>query len=192
MPKIKCLVILAAALLAGCTSSAINQRTSVNVGFYDVRGTSFAELDKQIALHGPKVAGVGKAVAATAIRMIPDVRFKVTNNLCAVESAKVRVQAKVTLPRFSDRSRAKRELRGAFNNLETYTRLHEAVHVSIADQHAELAEKKILGLKPQDNCETLTKLAAREFQTIMARHEKAQLEFDANEQARLAKLDKRQ
>jgi predicted secreted Zn-dependent protease len=190
MKIVKVTLIVAAGFLAGCTTTSINERTSVKVGFYDVRGTSFDEVDKQIALHGPNVEGVGNAVAATAIQMIPDVRFASVDGQCTIGSASVKVRANVTLPRLRDRSKAKREIRGAFTNIENYARLHEAVHVSIADQHAEMAEKAILDLKPQQDCDVLAKSAVRTFKTIMATHQKTQLEFDAQEKQRFAELEK--
>jgi len=190
MLRLKIPLLILAAFLGGCTTSAINERTSVKVGFYDVRGTSFDEVDKQIALHGPNVEGVGRAVASTAVQMIPNIRFETENGMCQVASANVRVQANVTLPRLRDSSKAKRDVRGAFTNIENYARLHEAVHVSIADQHAEMAEIAIAGLKPQRDCDVLGRLAVREFKAIMTKHEKAQLAFDAQEKARFAKLEK--
>lgn len=176
------LLTLLAASLAACTS--FNQRTSVQVGFYDVRGTSFAELDEEISLHGPQVSGVGKAIAATNVQMRPNIQFAVTDGKCRVTSAQVKVVANVTLPRLRDRRRVRKELQGAFLNIENYAKLHEAVHVAIADQHAEIAENEIKALPPAENCELLKQQVIERFDAVMVRHEAAQLQFDAEEKVR--------
>ncbi|WP_075996290.1 DUF922 domain-containing protein [Salaquimonas pukyongi] len=176
------------ALVAGCT--AVSSRTNVNVGYYDVGGDSFSELDRQIALHGPQVPGVGKAIAATSVRMTPAIRFGNVGGQCRVTSAKVRVHANVTLPRFTRRRAADRKLKSALDNIESYARLHEAVHVSIADQFAEQAEQEISALPPVTDCQTMRERIAATYNKIMKEHESAQLAFDAQEQRRFARLRK--
>ena len=91
------------------------------------------------------------------------------------------------MPRLSDRSKAKKDLQGAFSNIERYAQWHEAVHVSIADKHAEMAETRIRNLQPRANCPDLRSDAVREFEKVMVRHRKQQLKFDADEQRRFAK-----
>ena len=172
------------ALTAGCT--AVSSRTNVSVGYYDVGGSSFSELDRQIALHGPQVPGVGKAIAATSVRMTPDIRFGHVDGQCRVTRTKVKVQANVTLPRFAGRKAATEKLKGAIDNIEAYARLHEAVHVSIADTFAEKAEKEIAALPPAQDCDLLRGRIMATHNRIMKEHQAAQLEFDAQEQRRFA------
>jgi len=171
-------------LLAGCVSS--QDRAAVNVGYYNVKGTSFAELDREIALHGPTVDGVGKAIASTRVRMIPDVRYANAVGLCTVAKARISVIADVTLPRLSDRNRVDSNLRKAFSNIEEYARLHEAVHVDIAEQHASMAEEKITALPAKATCDMLQKDVLATFSSVMTAHEAAQQAFDAREQQRFA------
>ena len=185
MRLVKWMTIGLLALAAGCT--AVSSRTNVNVGYYDVGGSSFSELDQQIALHGPQVPGVGKAIAATSVRMTPDIRFGYINGQCQVTHTRVRVQANVTLPRFARRKAATEKLKGAIDNIEAYARLHEAVHVSIADKFAETAEKEIAALPPVDDCEVLRSRITTTYNRIMEEHQAAQLEFDAQEQRRFAR-----
>ncbi len=177
------IVVLSTLFLAGCVIAA--PRTSVTVGYYNLKGTSFEQLDRQIALHGPTVEGVGRAVAATRISMLPDVRFGEESGECRVTSANIRVKADVTLPRLSDRRKASKELRPAFSSIERYAKQHEAVHVAIADNHAEMAERAILKLPAAENCDVLKAKAVAIFEEIMAKHRAAQLKFDADEKVRL-------
>lgn len=173
-----------ALILGGCVST--QSGSSVNVGYYNVKGTSFEELDREIALHGPRVQGVGKAIASTRVRMAPDVRYSKNGNECRVTRAKVSVIADVTLPRLSDRERVDGKLREAFSNIEEYAKLHEAVHVRIAEEHARMAEKEILAVKAHPDCKVIESRVTRAFNSVMQRHEKEQLAFDAQEKRRFA------
>lgn len=187
MKFLQSVLLLAAAVLAGCTS--VSPRTSVSVGYYDVGGTTFRQLDDQIALHGPFVEGVGKAVAATSINMRPDIRFRETDQGCVVSRSSIKVDAKVTLPRLKDRRKAKADLRPAFSNIERYAREHEAVHVAIADKYAEEAERAIASLGPEESCGVLQAKATRTFEKIMVQHRAEQLEFDREEKRRFEQDD---
>ncbi len=172
--------------LSGCMSSSAGSRSEVSVGYYNVKGTSFEELDKEIALHGPVVSGVGKAIASTRVRMLPDIRYDTSAGKCRVSSAKIRVRADITLPRLTDRGRVDRKLGRAFSNIEEYARQHEAVHVQIAEDHAAMAEERILRLPAQQSCESLSAQAASVFRKVMEKHEAAQLAFDEQERRRFA------
>jgi len=160
----------------------------LTVGYYAVEGQDFNELDRQIALHGPTVQGVGKALAATTIRMHPDFRYRAENSKCAVADARIRVQAHVTLPRLAKPEVLKRELAGAWDNLEEYTRLHESIHVAIADDNAIRAEKKIRALPPHQDCPTMRAEATRLFHELMVEHEAEQQRFDTEERANIRAL----
>lgn len=183
-------LIIVGALLSGCISSGIvgGERTKVNVGFYNIQGKTFEELDRQIALRGPTVSGVGKAIASTNVRMVPDIQFVQNGKECRISKSKVKVVAKVTLPRLQNQNSTHSDLKIAFSNLENYARLHEAVHVSIADTYAQTAEKEIARLPKRGNCVVLEKDAIAKFKSIMALHEEAQQNFDEREKVRLVKL----
>lgn len=177
---------LAFIALGGCTSTGISQRTNVSVGYYEVKGTSFEQLDEQIALHGPNVEGVGKAVASTRIKMRPDIRFQLKGDKCYVTRSRINVSADVTLPRLRDRKKAAKELRPAFSNIEEYARLHEQVHVNIADRYAAKAEKAIGNLPPEKDCAQLQAKSISVFDAIMKEHRAKQLKFDEDEKRRFA------
>lgn len=176
----------AAALLVACTS--VGERTQLSVGYYSIRGNSFAELDQQIALHGPTVSGVGRALAATNVRMLPDFRFASDGGACRVSHARVSVKAHVTLPRLDSQQKLRQELSRAWTNLEQYARLHEAVHVAIADGYAVKAEEQVMAQQPQPDCSTLRDNTVVLFRRLMADHERDQLRFDEQEQRRIAAL----
>ena len=177
---------IAAITVAAC--SPVGERTSLSVGYYSLSGRSFSELDRQINIHGPRVGGYGKALAATSVRMVPEFRFAETNGQCRVESAHVKVQAHVTLPRLANGANLRSELSKAWTDLEEYARQHEAVHVSIADRHALNAERVLAGLPPERDCQAMRASAQTTWRLLLASHEREQLQFDENEKGRIAEL----
>lgn len=184
--RIAPLALAVTALLVACTP--VGERTQLSVAYYSIEGNSFSELDQQIALHGPTVAGVGRALAATNVRMLPDFRFESNGSHCRVSHAHVSVKAHVTLPRLASRQRLKRELSQAWSSLAEYARLHEAVHVAIADNYAVRAEEEARALAPEPTCRLLRDKAVLMFRRLMADHERDQLRFDEEEQGRIAGL----
>ncbi|MCB1456250.1 MAG: DUF922 domain-containing protein [Nitratireductor sp.] len=177
---------IAAITVAAC--SPVGERTSLSVGYYSLSGRSFSELDRQINIHGPRVGGYGKALAATSVRMVPEFRFAEANGQCRVESAHVKVQAHVTLPRLANGANLRSELSKAWTDLEEYARQHEAVHVSIADRHALNAERVLAGLPPERDCQAMRASAQTTWRLLLASHEREQLQFDENEKGRIAEL----
>jgi len=180
------LPLLALLVFTGCTQ--VGERTELSVGYYDISGNSFKELDQQISLHGPRVEGVGKALAATRIRMVPVIRFRKKNGLCMVSHARVKVKARVTLPRLSSSRKLRQELELAWQNLEKYARIHEAIHVAIADQFAVRIENAVKSLPPQENCSDLEDTARQLAGFHLQLHEAEQLKFDAEEKIRIDRL----
>ena len=176
-------------MLYGCT--AVGQRTVVSVAYYTVSGVTYGELDREIKLHGPNVSGVGKALASTDLRMVPDIRYQRGRNNCAVESARISVKAKVTLPRHKNESALKRDLARAWSNLEEYARVHEAVHLAIADRYALLMEEQIEALAPREQCSEMRRQVSETFAELSQKHHDEQLKFDADEKARINQLTKR-
>jgi predicted secreted Zn-dependent protease len=186
MQKFQKMCVGLALFLAACTS--VGNRTQLSVGYYSIEGESFDELDQQIALHGPSVSGVGRALAATNVRMIPDFRFIQSNGECIVRQARVAVKAHVTLPKLRTQRRIDQELSKAWESMEQYARMHEAVHVSIADNYAIKVEEAVRRLPPEKTCETLRGNAIILFRRLMAEHERDQLQFDEDEKERIAAL----
>ncbi len=189
MKRLRQIALVATVLVPACSS--VGERTQLSVAYYSISGESFAEIDQQIALHGPTVTGVGKALAATNIRMVPDFRFAMRGSQCEVVSALVSVKAHVTLPRLATQQRLRQKLSKAWNNLEQYARLHESIHVSIADGYAVRAEEEIRALEGEPSCEALREKAIARFRSLMVEHERDQLQFDLEERVRIANIVRR-
>lgn len=182
------LPVLLSTVLVACSSST---GSKISVDYYSINGKSTAELDRQIRQKGPRINGGKHAVAVARIRMIPDLKFKPSHlgsprESCTITSAKVSVDAKVTLPRWAGRAKASAKLGEAWDNIEKYTRLHEATHVNIALFQAKKMEEALSGLSSKGNC-TVLRLKARDIvREALKVHDKVQRKFDADEQRRFA------
>ncbi len=177
------LMVAFAMLLAGCTSTA----TSVTTEYYSVSGATSAELDRQLRTKGPLN---GHALAVASIRFVPaDVRQQLTDKGCVFARAGFRVEAAITLPRWSERN-ATRDipLRNAWDALSGYARVHEETHVRIAEKYAVRLKTAILALKPQPTCQALDASAKQVVERVAREHNREQLAFDRAEQKRLAAI----
>ena len=84
--------------LAACTTS------TVTTGYYDIKGKDERSLDRSVRKFGPQR---GHAFASTELRLVPlDIRPSTDVRGCRVGTAKIKVMANITLPRWSDRSGA--------------------------------------------------------------------------------------
>ncbi|MCC0031212.1 MAG: DUF922 domain-containing protein [Brucellaceae bacterium] len=180
--KLRLAPVLFVLALAGCTST----QPAVTTAYYDVKGTTALHLDREIRQLGPND---GHAIAAAEIRFVPvSLRKAQDGRGCHVSEARIKVVANVTLPRWRNRSGSTEELKDAFDSMARYARLHEAVHVEIANAAAREMESELLALPPQKSCETLEKRADAVVREVRKRHDRAQKAFDAAEQRRLKKL----
>ena len=172
--------VLGMALLTGCSS------TSVSTGYYEVSGKTGKELDRSISRNAPML---GHAFAATQLTITPVSVMTGENEAgCRVTSAKFKVDAKITMPRWTNRKGASKNLQDGFDMFADYARLHEDIHVKIGEAAANEMERSVLALKPQKNCEVLEQKAKRVIEDVQRQHHKAQLAFDAAEEKRLTKL----
>ncbi|MEP5727976.1 MAG: DUF922 domain-containing protein [Sulfitobacter sp.] len=176
-------------VLAGCQSL---QQSQVSVDYYKISGTTTAALDSEIRRKGPKINGGSHAVAIARIKMFPKVTYQVVGNNCKVESAKVTVDARVTLPKWTSRRVASAKLGEAWDNIDRYTRLHEATHVNIAFKYAKQIEDNVLALPAMTSCDRLRAKTKTVVDKYLKEHDIAQRKFDADEQKRFSKLAKQQ
>lgn len=166
--------------LAGCTT------TEVRTGYYDIRGRSADDLDRQIRKFGPDR---GHAIAQAEIRFEPvTLTLAERKGSCRFSSVRYRVLADISLPRWADSDGADPELRRAFGNLQDYARLHERMHVRIAEAAARSLERRLRAIPAQADCDTLERMAKAEIAAMRKLHDNAQKEFDAEEQRRLTAL----
>jgi predicted secreted Zn-dependent protease len=174
------LLILAPLLLSACTTS------TVTTGYYDIKGNTEKSLDRSIRLNSPQN---GHAFAATELRLVPvDVRPSVDSRGCRVGTAEIKVVAKIILPRWKDRTGAASDLKRGFDIYAAYAKEHEKAHVRIGELAAKALEDELRAIPPQENCDVTLRKSKSVIRSVLARHNRAQLAFDASEKRRIAKL----
>jgi len=182
-------VLASGLLLSGCQSL---QQSQVSVDYYNISGNTTDALDSEIKRKGPKINGGQHAVAIARIKMFPNVTYEKSEKSCQVKSAKVTVDARVTLPKWTGRKAASAKLGKAWDNIDRYTRLHEATHVNMAFSYAKKMEKKVLALPAMKTCDRLREKTKSIVEKLLKEHDAAQRKFDADEQSRFSMLARKQ
>lgn len=169
-------------LASGCTTTS-----QVSTRYYDVSGTSFRDFDREIRRKGPKN---GKAIATAGLDIRPvDLRPVFRDGTCRFESARFRIRADLTLPRWREEASSRdAKLRAGWKGFAAYAKAHEEFHVKIAEAFVRELEKAFLAIPPQPSCARLEVVALELIRRARVVHEKAQLAFDASEQRRFARL----
>ena len=184
-------LLIALACVASLGGCSMTSKTVVTLDYYQVGGTTLKQIDQEIKDKGPKINGTKHAVAVANIKMTPDVYFLPTPQGCTVRRARIKVRATVILPRWKNRKNASKKLGQTWDNLDRYTRLHEATHVAIADKHARRMEKDLEAISIRRSCEEAGKLAKKVIAKAMKKHEREQTKFDSSEKKRFSGLAKR-
>lgn len=174
--------------VSACQST---QQSNVSIDYYNISGNTTAELDSEIRRKGPRIDGGAHAVAIARIKMFPKISYEQVTGGCRVAEATVPVNARVTLPQWTGRDTASKKLGQAWDNIDRYTRLHEATHVNIAFSYAKKIEEAALALPQASSCDILKARSKTLVDRLLAEHDAAQRKFDADEQARFSMLAKR-
>lgn len=168
-------------IVAGCTTS------KVSTSYYTISGETAPQLDREIRRKGPMK---GHALAVAAISFVPvSVTQEESKAGCRFKSARFRVEADITLPRWQQRTQSSdRDLKRAWDGLSRYARAHENQHVIIAEQFAGKMSEDLLAIPAQKSCKSLDRQAKKIVDRIGKQHNEAQNFFDAEEARRLKRL----
>lgn len=168
--------VLVSLLIAAPASAASVSRT---YSYFSVGGRTFEELQFELQSRGPKVKSTGlRHAGATRMEFNTRIKYGETAKRCKVVSANVSVKAQVILPRWTQRRRAAADVRLFWDTLASDIKRHEESHVVIARTHAREMEMAISGIRPQSSCDAVAAEVKRVTQRIMAKHDRAQDEFD--------------
>ncbi len=165
----------------------MRKRTTIDVGYYAIKGETWRDLDRAIRSKGP-VVNKRHALAAAQIRLKPDLSFFNSEAGCEITSVRIYVDAKVKLPKWINEKKGNKPLRKSWGRYSAYAAEHEATHVKIAEQHARQAEITLLSLPQMRSCEELKIRYAIVMNEMHKMHQKAQAKFDENERKRIANL----
>jgi predicted secreted Zn-dependent protease len=165
-------------MLAGCTTGGLS------TVYYNVPGTTVEQISEQIARRGPQS---GHAIGTSETRMTPHITTTYSDGQCRIVSAEIKLDIKVTLPRWTELDKADQRTRNSFQGLSEHVEWHEQQHVRISRQYARLLEEKLLAMKPESSCRLILRKAREIFRQGFEDHNRAQLAFDDEERPAIEK-----
>jgi predicted secreted Zn-dependent protease len=173
-PGLLALIVLsAAAPLLHAQSNA--PATSMHVEYYDVRGTTWDALAREVKAKGPEGGWWGDASSKISYKY----RSRGALDGCTIESVTVNVDSTVRLPRWANRSESPAALQSQWDGMLRALDLHERGHVRISLDSARELERALKALPEQSTCAALGALAGERAQAILAEHSRKQDAYDA-------------
>jgi predicted secreted Zn-dependent protease len=97
---------------------------------------------------------------------------------CRIADAAVTVKVKVILPEWRRPRKADPDVKLFWDTLAADIKRHEERHVEIAKNHARELEDALKATYPQKDCDAAKAKAAEITAAVLARHDRAQVQFD--------------
>lgn len=178
------LALMALALVLVVPSSNAETLTNKTYSHFPVGGRTGDELQRELWRQGPVVGETGRRhPGATRIKLDRVIDFEERGGKCRVKRVLVKLQTKLTLPRWTDRKTADRRAVLVWNTFYSDIKRHEERHAEIARQWARKLEKGLRALRPQSDCVTMQSRADTVTRTILQKHSADQDRFDRTEAA---------
>lgn len=153
-----------------------------SVTYFAVGGRTAAELDEALSSQGPQMRETGaRHPGATRIKFGGTVSYVRRGAVCAVGKARVTLNTRLILPRWTNRNSASRDLGLVWDTLSSDIRRHEERHAEIARNNARDMERALLSLPPEKDCERMQARVARVSEDAILAHDKEQAAFDRRE-----------
>lgn len=163
--------------LAAMPASAANLVKTYS--YFSVGGRTLDDIEKQLTKNGPEVKSTGsRHPGATQMAFTTRVSYAQTASSCRIANAQVTVKVKVILPEWRRPRKADPEVRLFWDTLSADIKRHEERHVEIAKNHARELEDALRATYPQTTCEAAKAKAAEISATVLAKHDRAQVQFD--------------
>lgn len=163
--------------LAAMPASAANLVKTYS--YFSVGGRTLDDIEKQLTKNGPEVKSTGsRHPGATQMAFTTRVSYAQTASSCRIANAQVTVKVKVILPEWRRPRKADPEVRLFWDTLSADIKRHEERHVEIAKNHARELEDALRATYPQTTCEAAKAKAAEISAAVLAKHDRAQVQFD--------------
>lgn len=153
----------------------INPSTHVEVEHYDVRGTTWEELVRQIDSKGPEGFWGN---ANTQIHYKFEMR-QPAGGACAVTSVQTEANTKVRLPSWANRYEGPPSLQAYWDNAYRSLDLHERGHVQISLEGTKELERALNAVPAQPTCDAMKKEVHSVADRILSAIAQRQVTYDA-------------
>jgi len=147
--------------------------------YFAIGGRTLEDIESQLSKHGPQVKSTGtRHPGATQMAFTTRISYAQTAKSCGIAEAFVTVKVKVILPEWRRPHKADPDVKLFWDTLSADIKRHEERHVEIAKNHARELENALRAAYPQKNCNAAKAKAADITAAILAKHDKAQVQFD--------------
>jgi predicted secreted Zn-dependent protease len=172
-PLLYALMLAFAALPAGAASLV------KTYSYFSIGGRTLDDIGTQLTKLGPQVKSTGmRHPGATQMAFTTRVSYAQKPNSCGIADANVIVKVKVILPEWRRPRKADAGVRLFWATLSADIKRHEDRHVEIAKNHARELEDALKATYPQKTCDMAKAKATEITAAILARHDRAQVQFD--------------
>ena len=152
------------------------------IKYYNVTGSTGAELYKSMIKNGPDHGGIQKDVlASTAFKFdFKNDVFKVQKNRCVLTSLDIIVNVTYTYPRWRGSKKASAETRKAWEKFRKVAIWHENEHVKITKKFAKNYERALKKSRRRASAECAKESVSERFRTSyeIRKHERLHRLFD--------------
>ena len=171
---------LACALLLAVTPHPAGAANLVKTySYFAIGGSTLDDIEAQLSKRGPEVKSTGtRHPGATQMAFTTRISYAQTSNSCRIADAVVTVKVKVILPEWRRPRKADADVRLFWDTLSADIKRHEERHVEIAKNHGRELEEALKATYPHKNCDAAKAKAAEITAAVLARHDRAQLQFD--------------
>ena len=171
--------LIAALLSVALVSPATAANVAKTYSYFSIGGSTLDAIQKELDIRGPQVKTTGhRHPGATQMEFVSRVSYQKGPNGCSITAATVTVKAKIILPRWRRPRSADQDVRLVWDTLSSDIKRHEESHVIIAKNHARMLEQALLAIPRQADCKAAQAKAAEATQKVLAKHDRAQVEFD--------------
>jgi predicted secreted Zn-dependent protease len=171
--------LIAALLIAVHALPASAANAAKTYSYFSIGGSTLDEIQNELDRRGPQVKTTGRRhPGATQMEFVSRIGYAKSGNGCSITQAAVTVKAKIILPRWRRSNRADADVRLVWDTLSADIKRHEESHVVIAKNHAAELERKLRSIPRQPDCKAAQKKAVEATQKVLAKHDRAQVEFD--------------
>ena len=172
-PLLCVLVLLAAAFPA---RAAVLVKT---YSYFTIGGRTLDQIQTELNRRGPAVKTTGlRHPGATQMRFTTRIGYAQQPDSCRIVSAEVTVRTRVILPRWRPRGKVDPQVKLFWDTLSADIKRHEDRHVEIAKNYGRELEDTLKATWPYKTCEAAAAKAGTITASILARHDKAQADFD--------------
>lgn len=186
-------IFLPLALAAAMAAPAAAETVSKSYSYFGIGGTTFEQIESELFKRGPHVKSTGsRHLGATRMNFTTKIGYANDGRRCRIVSAQTTVKASIVLPKWRQRRRSDSDVRIFWDTLFADIKRHEERHVEIAKAHARELEQALKSPVRYKSCEEAAAKAKEITARVLAKHDRAQLEFDRvegiNFESRLLRL----